>query len=118
MKEIIKKYLVHFILGVLMAGVAWVVTINSRTFDSTEQKVTVISTVLDGPTVEQKWRTYILDSIDKISAVNTRTARLQLQKKSDSTRTVHDSLFIDMVKRQTVQIEKINAKLDKIESHH
>lgn len=110
MLDNLKKY--WFLYGVLGGAAVWIATINSKTFDSAEQKVEHTIHVKTSLNPEQQQRKYILDSIDKASAIKTRAERLELQRKKDSAELVKDSLFIDQVKRQTVQIEQIKAKLD------
>jgi hypothetical protein len=114
MMEIIKKYTVHFALGLLTVGAGWVATINSRIFNSTEQKVKVVDFVEESPSALDQWRGHLSDSINNADAIKTRAARFKLAKESDSVRRVHDSLFLDQVRRQTVQIEQMKVKIDEI----
>ena len=108
--ENIKKY--WFLYTPILALIIWGVSINSRLFNSPEQKVKHEIHIDNSLSPEQQQRKYILDSIDKASAIKSRAERLKLQRKKDSAEFVKDSLFIDQVKRQTVQIEQIKAKLD------
>ena len=110
MLDNLKKY--WFLYGICLTAVIWVATIDSKTFDSPEQKVEHINHVKNSLTPVQQQRKYLLDSVDKTSAIKTRAARLELQRKKDSSDLVKDSLFIDQVKRQTVQIEQIKERLN------
>jgi hypothetical protein len=106
----IKKY--WFLYGVITFILGWFAVINSRIYDSPEQKVEHEQHVKNSLSPIQQQKKYLLDSLDKVSAIKTRAERLELQRKKDSAELVKDSLFIDQVKRQTVQIEQIKAKLD------
>jgi len=92
MLENIKKY--WFLYGVLAGAAVWIATINSKTFDSPEQKVEVTKFVEFAPTPEQQQRAIILDSINNAHAIKSRSKR--------------DSLLREMVKR-VKQIDSINV---------
>ena len=112
MNDLIKKGLIGLGISLIGVAVVWIATIDSKTFDSPEQKVEHENHVKNSLTPTQQLKQYLLDSIDKTSAIKTRAERLELQRKKDSAELVKDSLFIDQVKRQTVQIEQIKAKLE------
>lgn len=115
MKEFLKKYVYHVLTILLVAGSVWIATINSKTFDSPEQKVNVVKVVETMPGPDEQWKTYYQDSVNKASTIKERKERTKIMRKSDSVRRMHDSLFLDMVKRQTVQIEQMKTVLDNIE---
>ena len=85
--ETLKKYwfLIVFCLSSIGGASIWIATVSSKTFDSPEQKVTVVKYVEDSPTPEQKQRDRILDSINKVDAIRSRRKR--------------DSLYQEEIKR-------------------
>ena len=91
MLENIKKY--WFLYGVLTGAAIWIATINSKTFDSPEQKVEITNHVELAPTPEQQQRKLILDSINNVHAIKSRNKR--------------DSLLLEMTKRVKI-IDSIN----------
>lgn len=112
MKEALKKYLLHAVFGILLAGAAWVATINSRTFDSPEQKVTVVNAVSTMPTEAER----AVELANDAHAIEIRQLRYEDKKRNDSLDKIYehrkDSIVIDQIKRQTVQIEQMKAKMD------
>ena len=110
MIENIKKY--WFLYGFLAGAVIWIATIDSRTFDSPEQKVEHKNHVKNSLTPVQQEAARLIDSFNNQHAIQTRQRRYEDNKIKDSLRTINDSLFLDMVKRQTVQIEQIKERLE------
>jgi hypothetical protein len=71
--ENIKKY--WFLYTPLAALIIWGVSINSRIFESPEEKVEWGVQLKAMPTPAQTIRTHILDSVDKIHAKKSRNKR-------------------------------------------
>lgn len=115
MKEFIKKYVYHMLMIILTAGAVWLATIDSKTFDSPEQKVKVVNAVETMPSEADR----AVEIANDAHAIEIRQLRYEDNKRRDSIKDVekkkHDSLTIDAFKRFTVQIEQIEAKLDSIE---
>lgn len=111
MKAFLKEY--WFIIVPLAGFAVWLITINTRLFDSTEQKVHVIKTIEDGPTAGQRMRAYMLDSINKTEAIKSRRLRDSTFRAQDSLRKIHDSTMLDYVQRNAVQINQIKEQLKK-----
>lgn len=109
--DIIKKY--WFLLVPLAGFAVWLITISTKIFDSAEQKVEVTNFVKNSPSSKDQWRKYLRDSVNTQHAIQTRQKRYEDGVKKDSIRANKDSLFLDMVKRQTVQIEQIKEQLKK-----
>lgn len=111
MNEYLKKIAMGIITIFFGFGAVWLANIDSRAFDDAEQKVKVINAVENSPTPEQKHRDRILDSVDKKHAMKIRQQRYDDNKNKDSLRAITDSIFLDLVKRQTVQIEQIKQQM-------
>jgi hypothetical protein len=113
MGDFIKKY--WFIILPIITGIGALavkmILIDSRTFDSPEQKVVHEKFIKQSVQPKDQWRKYYRDSADKAHAEWKREQSLKAQLKSDSIRKKHDSLFLDMVQRQTIQIEQIKDKI-------
>lgn len=116
----LKEYWLLYLFGFSAIGAAaiWIATINSKTFDSPEQKVTVVKAVEAMPTEAER----AVELANSAHAIEIRQFRYDDNKRNDSLNKIYerkkDSLFLDMVKRQTVQIEQMKDKIDRIESHH
>lgn len=67
-------------------------SIEGRTFDSPEQKVTVVKHVEEGPTPEQQQRAYILDSINTANAIKSRARRDSILVAETKARKYADSI--------------------------
>ncbi len=118
MKEIVRKYLIHFILGLLLAGAGWVATINTRTFESAKQRVNIVDAVEAMPTEAER----AVELANDAHAIEIRQLRYEDNKRGDSLDRIEkrrkDSLTIDAFKKFTVQVEQMKVKLENIESHH
>jgi ribosomal protein L24 len=114
--DIIKKWLIVFALALITTGSVWIANIDSKTFDSPEQKVTVIKAVETMPTEAEK----AVGVANAAHAIEIRQLRYIDAKKNDSLDRVYehrkDSLVLDQIKRQTVQIEQMKSKLDNIQN--
>ena len=112
--EFLKKYwfLITFVVTPLGIGIVWVISIDSKTFDNPEQKVEVINYVSESPSPEQKQRAYLMDSLDKDSAIKTRAVRLKRELKRDSIRAIKDSIVLDYVQKNAEQIYQIKEIID------
>lgn len=67
-------------------------SIEGRTFDSPEQKVTVVKHVEEGPTPEQRQRQLILDSINTVHAIKSRATRDSIMAVEVKARKYADSI--------------------------
>lgn len=121
--KFVKEYWI--ILSALGALAVYLIVIDTRIFDSSEQKVEVIKYVEDSPSPVQIAVDRVLDSIaddthkkNDEHAMQTRQKRYEDGVKSDSIKRENDSLFLDMITRQTVQIEQMKSSIDSIKSHH
>lgn len=92
--------------------IVWFAVINSRIFDSPEQKVEVINAVKTMPTEAER----AVELANASHAIEIRQMRYEDNKKEDSIRLFRekekDSLTLDAFKRFTVQIEQLEAKID------
>ena len=112
----IKKY--WFLYGVLSGAVIWIATINSKTFDSPEQKVEVVNFVEHAPSPEQQQRKLILDSVNTAHAITERAKRTEMLRKSDSIKNVRDSLTLDRIERLAVQMQLMKDEVKEIKDNH
>lgn len=85
--------------------------IESRLFETADQRKEVVDFVENSLTPVELKIQYILDTINKNHAVKIRQQRYDDNKTKDSIRSTHDSLFLDMMSRQTVQIEQLKQEL-------
>ena len=91
--EFLKKYwfLITFVVAPLSAGLVWIVSLDSKTFSSAEEKVIIIDHVKKAPTPEQIWKKYYKDSINDARDSIDR----EVVKKS---RRLRDSLMVEELK--------------------
>jgi len=109
----------HKWLIILAGGFAvWLITINTRIFESAEQRISVVQRVADLPSAESQWRKFYRDSVNTASADHKRQESLRQQKYSDSVHAVKDSIALDLFKRIGVQQDKMDNKLDSIIKNH
>lgn len=104
---------ITFLLGLVWTGAMWYSSIDSRTFDSPEQKVVIIKEVMEGPTAEQKQRDRILDSINKESAIKSRALRDSTFKKIQIYQRKSDSLYREDLLKLHDQVYQIKETLKK-----
>lgn len=114
--ENIKKY--WFLYTPILALIIWGVSINSRLFNSPEQKVRHETYIENAPSTKDLVGKHIRDSINTVHAMQIRQQRYEDNKIKDSIRAVNDSLFLDMVTRQTVQIEQVKEEVQKIKRNY
>ena len=97
--ETIKKYWaqITFLLSLLGAAVVWVANIDTRTFDSAEQKVEHDTYIKNAPSPKDQWRKYYRDSMDNVNAEKSRRKR--------------DSMYEVLIKRMDYNdsIQLLNA---------
>jgi hypothetical protein len=67
-------------------------SLEGRTFDSPEQKVTVVTKVSEMPTPQEEWKTYYLDSIDTANRISSRLTRDSLMVLEYKSRMATDSI--------------------------
>ncbi len=120
MGEHLKKYwaIYTFVVPVVIAGAIWLITIDSRTFDSPEQKVKVTEFVENSPSTKDQWAEYFRDSMNNVHAVKTRQARYEDGLKSearriesDSINRRNDSIVLDYVQKNADQIFQIREEI-------
>lgn len=115
MIESLKKY--WFLLVALSGGAVWIATINSKTFDSPEQKVAVVKAVESMPTEAHR----AVELANEAHAIEIRQLRYEDSKRRDSINDLNlrrkDSLFFDKIDRQTVQIEQLKEEFKKIRNN-
>lgn len=112
MLENIKKY--WFLIALLGGAAVWIATIDSKTFDSPEQKVKHVIHVNESLTPEQQLRAYIMDSLNKDSAIKTRAERLRNEIKRDSIRAINDSIANDKIDRSAVQMQQTKEVVENL----
>ena len=110
MLDNLKKY--WFLYVPLSALIVWGVSIDSRLWESAKQQAEVINKVEEMPTVTDM----AIQNADAKHAKEIRQMRYEYNKRNDSIKAAYnrkkDSITLDYIKRQTVQIEQIKAKLD------
>lgn len=99
--EFLKKYwfLITFFVAPLGLALVWIVTIDSKTFSSAEEKVTIVDHVKKAPTPEKIWKKYFKDSIndardsiDRITVQKSRAMRDSLIREEHIARKYADSI--------------------------
>lgn len=114
--SVLKQY--WFLVGALSTGlctaVGWVIGANGRMFSSPEEKVRIVTKVDEGLTPEQVQRAYFMDSLEKASAIKAREKRLKTDLTRDSIRGVQDSIMMDLVQKNAIQIFQIKEEIKKI----
>lgn len=108
----LKKY--WWLYTVLSGAALWLATIDSKTFDSAEQKVEVTKFVEESPGAKEQWEKHLRDSMNTVHAMKERVKRTRQQFVSDSIHRHRDSLTFDMIQRQTIQLEQVKEELKKI----
>lgn len=122
----IKDFLPYFATPAMLVFLIWTASqIKELTFDNQKQKHDIISAFEDSPSPAQQAVNRILDSIaddthikNDEHAMKTRQARYEDGVRKDSIKNIKDSLFIDMITRQTVQIQQMKISIDSINLHH
>lgn len=113
MLDNLKKY--WFLYAVLSTAAIWIATINSKTFDSPEQKVTVVSAVEAMPTAAERAAERATAKANDEHAIIIRQMRYDDNKRNDSIDKIYehkkDSLVLDQISRQTVQIEQLRQEI-------
>lgn len=105
------------IITLIGAGVSGGVLVQTRIFDSSEQKHGVVKNYKEGLTPEQKQRAYFMDSLDKSSAIKTRAIRIKEARKNDSVKAIKDSIILDYVKKNAEQIYQMKEQLNSMDNH-
>ena len=105
-------FVISFVATPMFAGLVWLLSLSSKTFDSPEQKVEHVNYIKNSLTPVQQQRAYLMDSLDKDSAIKTRATRLNAQKKNDSIRFIKDSIVLDYVQKNAEQIFQIREQLE------
>lgn len=113
--KMIKEYWAIIVVlgGAIVTGVTWIAIIDSKTFDSPEQKVEHIHHIKNVPSPKQEMMAYILDSINNTQAIQSRKLRDSTFKAQDSVRKVFDSVMLDYVQRNADQIYQIKEEIKK-----
>lgn len=114
--ETIKKY--WFLAVPIGAFAVWLITINSRIFESPEQKVEVTNFVKNSPSAEQQQRARLLDSFNNQHAIKTRQKRYDDGVKNDSIKRRGDSLILDYVQKNAEQIYQIREDVEKLKTNN
>ncbi len=114
-----------FILVPMAVFAVWLITINTRTFDSSEQKVKVVSYVESSTSPEQQAIDRIMDSLADDKHIQNDNHAIQIRQKryddgvkKDSIDSIKDSLFFDIIKRNADQFYQIKQTIDSIKEHH
>ena len=112
----VKEY--WWLLVPLSALAVYLYSIKDRLFENAEQRIEMVKEYNESPTAEQKQKAFLLDSLNDVHAVQIRQKRYEDNKRKDSFRLIddmkrqkNDSLFLDQVKRQTVQIEQMKKQI-------
>lgn len=100
-----------FVLPLLGAGIVWLVDIDSKTFDSPEQKVEHEAHVKSSLSPKEQWQKYYRDSMDVIHRQKEREERTQMMREKDSIDKIQDSIFLDIIQRNADQIYQIKEQL-------
>jgi len=118
--KFIKEYWFLFAFGLplLGAGTVWIWNFENRTFQTEKEMHEIISKVKSEPSAQKQFEAFLRDSMNDIHAVQIRQQRYEDSRRNDSLRHITDSLFLDMVSRQTVQIEQMKAEIVEINLHH
>jgi len=89
------------IITMITIGAAALVIVETRIFDSSEQKHDIVKGYKEGPSTEQKQRAIILDSIDKTNAIASRKMRdsVFLEIRRDQLQMIKDQKFQDSISR-------------------
>lgn len=106
-----------FVYGIIAGAAVWIANIDSKTFDSPEQKVEHKTHVEQALSPLQQQRKYLRDSMNTVHAMQERAKRTAMQRKSDSIHRVRDSLVFDMVERQTIQVEQVKEEIKKLRNN-
>ena len=120
MGDWIKKYWAQILVvgSLLGTGIVYIAGMDSRMYDSAEQKVEHDNHVKNALTPVQQAEAKLSDSLNNAHASEIRQLRYEDNKRADSIKLIYDrkkdSITLDYIKRQTVQIEKMNTKIDNI----
>jgi len=115
--EELKKYwfLITFIFAAIGGAAVWVASIDSKTFESPQQRVRHEIHVNESLTPVEQHAKCVADTANANHAKRTRIIRLRREKQRDSIKHFTDSLIYDMIKRQAVQTQLQTQRLEKIE---
>lgn len=115
--DTVKKWIIGFALALIGTASVWIANIDSKTFDSPEQKVTVVKAVETMPSEADN----AVAAANDAHAVEIRQLRYEDQKRKDSIEVAYrrhqDSITLDYIKRQTVQIEQMKEEMQKIKDN-
>jgi hypothetical protein len=107
--EFLKKYwfLITFVVTPLGVALVWIVSIDSRTFDSAEQKVKHDNHIKNALTPNEEYQKFVQDTMmkgaitrDKEDAIKARAIRVKERKNSDS-------IILDYIQKNAEQIYQI-----------
>mgnify|MGYP000881964259 CR=1 FL=1 len=121
--EFLKKYwfLITFVVTPLGLALVWIVSIDSKTFSSAEEKVIIIEHVKKAPTPEKIWKKYYKDSIndardsiDRETVKKSRAMRDSLIKQEHIARKYADSINL----LNADQLFQIKEELKQIKAHN
>jgi len=113
MLDNLKKY--WFLYGVVIGFATWLITINSRIFDSPEQKVKHETHVNNAISPIQQQRAYLMDSLDKDSAIKKRALTLERDSLERARTRKNDSIILDYIQKNADQIFQIRQEHKKHE---
>ena len=116
MEEVKKHwFLICFVFGAIGGSAIWIATIDSKTFNSPEQKVRHEIHVSQSLTPFQQQLKFTADTTNANSATRARAIRLERERVNDSMKHVNDSLILDMITRQAVQTQLQTERLEMLE---
>ena len=109
MKEFLKEhwFIITFVAAPLMTGLVFLFSLNSRIFNSPEQKVRHEDHVNQSLTPVQQFQRFSTDTANANSAVRARAVRLERERRKDSVNAIQDSIMLDYVQKNAEQIYQI-----------
>lgn len=113
--EFLKKYwfLITFVVAPLLTGMGFLFSLNGRIHDSPTHKVEHDEHLKNSISPIQQQKAYIMDSLNKDSAIKTRKTRLKKELERDSIRAIQDSIVLDYVQKNADQIFQIKEIINK-----
>jgi hypothetical protein len=112
--EFLKKnwFIISFVVAPLMTGLVFLLSLNSRIFDSPQQKVEHDTHVKTALSPIQQQRKYLLDSMDKASAIEKRAITLKNDSIERERERINDSIMLDYVQKNAEQIYQIKQLIE------
>ena len=106
-------FLYLFSFSCIGGGSVWIATINSKTFDSTEQKVIHDYHVKNALTPEQQQKAYLLDSMNKTTAIEFRSKVTKTLDQVERSKKYQDSIAL----LNADQMFQIKQEIERIKAH-